>query len=133
MRIARAFLVLVVGCLGCSNAKPYNTAAVTGRVTLDGQPLAGARLTFQPERGPNAGLLSGPEAHGETDENGYYTLRTVFDDRGGTIGRNRVTISTRKIERPANNPDAPAKQISAEKVPKKYFTAKDWLYFEVPA
>src|SRR5438552_2640503 len=115
MRITHALIAAaLIACLGCGGSKPYNTASVSGRVTLDGQPLAGARLTFQPERGPNAGLLSGPEAHGETDADGNYSLKTVFDDRGATIGRNRVTISTRKLERPANNPDAPAKQISAE-------------------
>jgi hypothetical protein len=121
--------------LGCTEGKPYNTARVSGRVTLDGTPLARAWITFQPERGPNAGMLAGPEAHADTDADGRFSLTTVFKDTGATIGRNRVTITTLRFERPPNDDgrDRPAKKIADERVPKKYFTAKSWLYFDVPA
>jgi hypothetical protein len=133
MTTARYLLVVAAAALGCSGAsKPYNTAAVSGRVTLDGKPLAGARVMFQPVHTLQSGLLSGPESHGETDANGNYSLTTVFKDRGATVGRNRVMISTRKQERPPDNPDGPIKEIAPEKVPNKYFTEKAPLYFDVP-
>jgi hypothetical protein len=131
MRTTRYLLVLAAA-LGCSGSKPYKTAAVSGRVTLDGQPLAGARLTFTPERTAGEGLLSGPESHGETDADGRYSLMTVFKDRGATIGRNRVMITTRRLERPPDNPDGPLKEVAPEQVPGRYFTEKAPLYFDVP-
>ena len=134
MLIARSTLVVAaVVALGCSGGKPYKTAAVSGRVTLEGKPLAGARLTFTPEHTAKDGLLSGPEAHGETDADGNYALTTVFNDKGATIGRNRVMITTRKLERPPNNPDGPLKEVAPEQVPGKYFTEKAPLYWDVPA
>src|SRR6516165_11429599 len=101
MRSARC-LVLVAALSGCWSAKPYETAAVSGRVTLNGKPLAGARVTFQPQHDPRQGPLSGPESHGMTDSEGNYTLTTVFQDKGAAVGRHRVMISTRRLERPAN-------------------------------
>jgi hypothetical protein len=135
MRTARHLVVVALAAiLGCSGgSKPYKTAAVSGRVTLDGRPLAGARVTFQPVHDPQAGLMSGPEAHGVTDADGNYALTTVFDDTGATIGRNRVMISTRRLERPPHNPDGPLKEVASETVPNKYFTEKAPLYFDVPA
>ena len=69
MSSARHLLVVgLAAILGCSGgSKPYKTAAVSGRVTLDGRPLPGARVTFQPVHNPQSGLLSGPEAHAVTD------------------------------------------------------------------
>jgi hypothetical protein len=122
MRTARPFLVVVLAVVGCSgSSKPYKTA------------LAGARVVFTPEHDPKAGLLSGPEAHGETDADGHYSLATVFQDKGATQGRNRVMISTRKQVRPPNDPDGPVKEVAPEKVPSKYFTEQAPLYFDVPA
>jgi hypothetical protein len=132
MRTA-SYLLVLAAALGCSGSKPYRTAAVSGRVTLDGKPLAGARLTFTPEHTAKDGLLSGPEAHGETGADGNYTLTTVFNDKGATIGRNRVMITTRKLERPPNNPDGPLKETAPEQVPGKYFTEKAPLYYDVPS
>lgn len=135
MRTARHLLLIGVAALiGCSgSSKPYKTAPVSGRVTLDGKPLAAARVHFQVEHSPQAGLVSGPEAYGETDANGNYSLTTVFKDKGATVGRNRVMISTRKQERPAGDPDGPIREIAKERVPTKYFTEKAPLYFDVTA
>jgi hypothetical protein len=132
MRTTR-YLLILAAALGCSGSKPYRTAAVSGRVTLDGKPLAGARLTFTPERTARDGLLSGPESHGETNADGRYSLTTVFKDRGATVGRNRVMITTRRLERPSDNPDGPVREVAPEQVPGKYFTEKAPLYFDVPA
>jgi hypothetical protein len=124
--------MLAIAIVSCSDSKPYQTAAVSGRVTLDGQPLAGAVVSFTPVHNPQA-ALSGPGAQGETDADGRYVLTTVFKDRGATVGRNRVFISTRRVERPPDQPDGPVRQVAPEKVPKKYFTDKFSMYLDVPA
>jgi hypothetical protein len=127
------YLLLVAAVSGCGSAKPYETAAVSGRVMLNGKPLAGARVTFQPQHDPRQGPLSGPESHGITDAEGNYTLTTVFQDKGAAVGRHRVMISTRRLERPANSPEGPLREVAPERVPNKYFSEKVPLYFEVPA
>jgi hypothetical protein len=77
--------------------------------------------------------LTGPGARGETDGDGKYALKTAFAENGATVGRNRAFISTRKYERPPDQPEATARQTAGEKVPGKYFTDKAALYFDVPA
>src|SRR5687768_7145679 len=71
-RSAAAFLVLGIALValfaaGCSG-RPKNFASkVTGKVTLGGQPLAGASVIFTP-------TAEGSPSAGRTDENGNYTL-----------------------------------------------------------
>jgi hypothetical protein len=61
--------IAVVGCPGGGTA--IQTDYVEGVVTLDGEPVAGAIVTFQP-KGPG-----GMSATGMTDEQGKYTLNPV--------------------------------------------------------
>ena len=135
MRTARYLVAVAAGAiLGCSDSRPYKTAAVSGRVTLDGKPLAKARVSFHPAQKASDGPLSGPESYGETDADGNYSLTTVFKDKGASVGRNRVMITTLKMERPASDPEeGKFKMVSPEKVPAKYSTEKAPLYFDVPA
>ena len=71
---------------GCSSES--NLATVTGRVTLDGKPLEGVIVEFQP--------LSddGSPSAGQTDEDGHYKLMYTFKTRGATPGEHLVTIRT---------------------------------------
>ena len=125
---AAAMAAALAGCGGSS--KPYNTAPVSGRITLDGKPLAGARVYFFPIHDPQSGPLSGPEAYGTTDADGRYTLETAFGERGATIGPNRVAVSTVKYETSPTNPEAQRVAVP-ERVPKKYSTERGMLKFEV--
>lgn len=76
----------VVGC-----GSEYAVVPVSGRVTLDGQPLDGAAVTFQPTGGGNPG----PGSYGRTDADGRYSLKMVTDDTPGALpGKHMVTIST---------------------------------------
>jgi hypothetical protein len=80
------FLVLVAGC----NGSPV--APVSGRVTLDGAPLANAIVLFQPIHldKDNTGMGS----TGKTDADGRYTLQQIQPRRmGATIGKHRVSIT----------------------------------------
>jgi hypothetical protein len=121
---------LLAGC--ASRSRPYDTAAVSGRITLDGKPLAGARVIFYPIHDPASGPLSGPEAYGTTDADGRYTLATAFKEEGATVGPNRVTVSTVKYEQNPNDPES-IKVAVRERIPNKYFTERGMLKFEVPS
>jgi hypothetical protein len=122
--------VCMCSLAGCTeSSRPYQTAPVWGTVTLDGVPLADAHVTFMPV--PASGRDAGPEAAGNTDSHGRYSLETVFGDRGASVGKNRVMISTRKTELDPANPDRP-KEVAKERIPNKYFTEQAPLVFDVP-
>ena len=76
--------LLLSGCGGGSSDTPQ-TVAVTGTVTVKGNPVADAIVIFIPK--------SGPPATGSTDAAGKYTLRTGKLE-GAVPGSHAVTIST---------------------------------------
>ncbi len=80
---ASSLLVLVAGCFGSGN-----TGTVTGKVTLDGSPLADAVVTFVPESGEQ----NAQNAIGRTDQAGNYQLFRR-DEPGATIGKYTVRIT----------------------------------------
>jgi hypothetical protein len=133
--IARGSMAIVLVQLlsGCSaGSKPYQTAPVAGLITLDGKPLAGAHVTFMPVPEAQSGRQSGPEASGDTADNGRYSLKTAFGDAGASVGKNRVMITTRKTELDPTNPDR-SKEVAKEQVPGKYFTDQSPIYCDVSA
>jgi hypothetical protein len=91
---------------GCSSDGP-EIAPVEGTVYLDGQPLEGAYLKFQPPNGrPSVGL---------TDADGQYEMIYSRQENGALVGEHTVTISTfQRGSREDGIPPVP------EKVPTKY-------------
>jgi len=71
---------------GCGRSGP-ELAPVSGRVTLDGQPMFGARLVFQPE-------ASGSPSYGSTDRDGRYELGYKRGQKGALIGWHTVRIES---------------------------------------
>ena len=71
---------------GCSGTKVPGLAAVQGRVTLDGEPLAGATITFARQ---DAG---GRSASAVTTESGEYRLQYLPGYSGATPGEYNVSI-----------------------------------------
>jgi hypothetical protein len=119
---------LLIGC--GSNSKPYETAPVSGRITLDGAPLAGASVIFYPIQASTGS--SAPEAYGKTDADGRYALATVFKDPGAVIGLNLVNVSTLELEASAD-PGLPGNVVTPERVPARYSAGEEALKFDVPA
>lgn len=78
---------LVAGCAG-KVAAPEVTPA-EGVVTLNGQPLPNARVTFTPTA---AGLNGRAIATGVTDDQGRYQL-TCDGKSGAAAGENSVTVT----------------------------------------
>jgi hypothetical protein len=79
--LAGLALLVAAGCGGDAGL-----VDVSGRVTLDGQPLAGAVVEFRPADGrPSAGT---------TDADGRYALRYTATDAGAVPGEHVVVITT---------------------------------------
>ncbi len=77
-----ALCFTLTGCFGSSGPEVGN---VRGQVTLDGQPLAEAKITFSP-------IAEARGSFGTTDANGYYKLEYTFDKAGALVGEHRVSI-----------------------------------------
>jgi hypothetical protein len=119
------FLALAAGCGG------EKFAPVSGRVTLNGKPLIGATVSFQPVA-PDGSANAAPGSVGKTGANGEYIL-TGSDGRAGAwVGKHRVmiTLVTEVAEADARPPRGGWPQ--KEKVPAKYNSASKETY-EVPA
>ena len=86
--LAAAALACLVGCGG------ERYAPVAGTVTLDGQPLADAKLVFEPVGG-ESGNAAGKPSYGRTDEAGRYTLTCpIAGTDGAAVGEHRVRVVT---------------------------------------
>uniref|UniRef100_A0A7C4QMT8 Carboxypeptidase regulatory-like domain-containing protein n=1 Tax=Schlesneria paludicola TaxID=360056 RepID=A0A7C4QMT8_9PLAN len=125
-----------LGFAGCGGqlADAPKTVPVSGTVTVDGQPVSGANVTFIP---------TSPGVHGaagSTDANGRYTL-FVGNNKGAMPGSYKVTIQyyvNKKDGTPVViTPETDMETISADikpALPPKYADpAQTVLTFEVPA
>ena len=79
---------ILLTSIGCGNDGP-ELAEVTGVVTVDGQPVAGAVLTFVPTAG-------GSPSYGGTDNTGNYRLMFTDSKYGAMLGEHEVEIATNK-------------------------------------
>jgi hypothetical protein len=122
MRLRWIVLGLVIVAAGCGGGR--RTVPVSGRVTLDGQPLADAQVIFRPD---SKELYPGPASHGKTDAQGQFILRTVDGHNGAVVGPHKVRIS---IPVKAPGSDADARPI--DKLPAKYSGEDSILRFTVP-
>jgi len=124
--------VLAVFSAGCSS-DPYKSASVSGRVTLNGQPLADAEVMFQPVA-LEGSINPGPGSYGITDAEGRYTLKLIGKEtKGAVVGKHKVRIGHHE---PPGDPfdDTPKKRPKrAIQIPAKYQQPEAALEFDVPA
>jgi hypothetical protein len=80
-------LPLALVATGCGDSGP-ELSPVSGRVTLDGEPVLGARIRFQPE------ASGGSPSYGSTDGDGRYKLGYKRDQPGALIGWHAVRIDS---------------------------------------
>lgn len=107
--------VAAAGSIGCGPAgQPL--APVAGLVTLDGEPLAGARVVFEPQSTGSPRLLP---SFGRTDEEGRFTLAMRDGSRGAAIAEHRVRIST-EVREPDPSSLAGVVVVAKETLPKRY-------------
>jgi hypothetical protein len=116
------FALVLLGW-GCGAGGKF--AKVSGRVTLDGAPLAGAIVIFQPLNPDPTHPL--PGSHGLTDADGNYTLQVDLQaTSGAAVGTHRVAIS--KTQARAGSGEGQPR----DSIPARYNSASE-LTCEVPA
>ncbi|MCA9184927.1 MAG: hypothetical protein R3E01_23400 [Pirellulaceae bacterium] len=98
-RFLLAILLTIIGTtIGCGRGP--NVVPVSGRITMDGQPLADAAITTQPMAGENSNS-PGPGSFGKTDADGHYELELVKPaKKGAIVGTHRVIISPSSASTP---------------------------------
>jgi hypothetical protein len=92
LEVCAALALLFVGMVveaGCSDGLPKRVP-VAGKVTIDGQPLAKAMLTFYPP--------TGRPSYATTDASGGFTLACFDDSDGAQLGTHRVSVTA--VEQP---------------------------------
>ena len=84
------WICLLSGCWGYRPDLPP-TEPVTGTVTLDGEPVAGARVQFVPDKSKGT---EGAMASGVTDAQGEYELQTATVE-GAIVGFHKISVEAR--------------------------------------
>ncbi len=82
MNLRTCLLLGLLTLTGCGS--DFSTVPVSGVVTLDNQPVAGAGVVYIPDQ-------PGPTASATTDAEGRYTLMTG-KLKGAGIGKYRITV-----------------------------------------
>jgi hypothetical protein len=86
------WLLLVLCVAGCDSGP--RTAKVSGRILVEGKPVANLRVTFAPV-GSVDNPYPGPGSVGFTDEDGRYTLTLLKGKKpGAVVGACRVRVTT---------------------------------------
>lgn len=97
--------IALFGLSGCGSGN--GVSPVSGTVTLDGQPLPDALVSFYPAEG----RLS----TGTTDSQGHYELDYTADQKGAEVGKHTVKITVATVQGEGGPARAPK-----EKVPSRY-------------
>lgn len=116
MKMTRYYFVTVAAFLaiGCGGGDGPSLVPVEGSVTLDGQPLAEARIIFRPAEG-------GRPSNAVTDSDGNYKLQYTEDRIGALPGKHSVSIST-FVEADPDSSDPVTKTGRRESLSPKYNT-----------
>lgn len=104
--------VVVATTVGCGDRDMPKLGRVSGTVTLDGAPLAGAFVEFRPDRGRPSSC--------RTDAAGRYRPLYIRGIEGVCLGPGTVLITTARDEQPATAPDALPVAAAPETLPARY-------------
>ncbi|UUO08614.1 carboxypeptidase-like regulatory domain-containing protein [Blastopirellula sp. J2-11] len=104
-------LALTLGCGGEPIDPEYKP--VSGMVTLDGQPLPDAQISFVPPE-------TGSSGSGFTDENGKYELYYAARRAGAKLGENQVFITKNKPSTGKQGEFAGRSEADMEMLPARY-------------
>lgn len=84
-------IVFFVPLFGCGGGNSLDLAPVTGKVTFRGEPLDHGTVVFFP-----TGNTKGPQALGEIQPDGSFTMKTV-GKAGAVVGKHKVTVQCRRV------------------------------------
>ena len=87
-----AFSLVVI--VGCGERRDYELAPVSGHVTVNGKPMPGLVINFQPRGKTPEDLTPGPGSFATIDEQGRYSLRTAdeHNEEGAVVGKHVVRL-----------------------------------------
>lgn len=124
--LARFFVVALSSLLllGCSPAGP-KVNLVTGKVTLDGTPIAGATVTFSPVDGSG-----GRPAVGKTNEKGVYTVtdtESTAIGSGAAAGEYRIGVLWYKSSGPDTSQSTGSSEVVEDKAARVKSTGPEAL------
>lgn len=125
LRTAVTLILTTTFCLGTAGCgESYKVVPVSGKITVDGQPLANASVYFQPTGDKAAGV---PASMALTDAQGNYTLTTATEkpQEGAVPGSHKVILSA--VSQDPQGGEVPTESSS---LPEK--AAKADLSFDVP-
>jgi hypothetical protein len=132
LRLLPVLAAVALFSVGCSS-DPYETAPVSGQITLDGKPVPKAAVMFSPIA-TTGHLNPGPGSYGITDSEGRYSLKLIGKEtRGVVVGKHKIRIEN--YTDPGDTSDdrgrrAPSKP--AMPIPAKYMAIDPKLEFDVP-
>ena len=114
---------------GCDRTG-YQVVPVSGKVTLNGKPVGGLIVSFQPIAIGNS-IEAGPGSYAWTDQSGNYTLALVSskNSAGAVVGKHRVRLSSPLADQNPNDDRIP--RSSKPLLPAQHDGAL--IEFEVPA
>jgi hypothetical protein len=109
--IALAGAALLCGLIltGCNREGLPGLGRVTGTITMDGKPVSGALVAFDPVDG------SAAPAMGRTDADGNYELYYSRGNKGAKVGESTVRINTYQ-----ETGEDDGRQIQKETIPSRY-------------
>lgn len=96
--------MLVAALAGCSGS-PYQLAPAAGQVTLNGEPLSGAKVMFAPVA-KEGSQKAGKPAFGLLAPSGEFTLGTYAPEDGAVVGDHWVTVIRMETGRRTNRKSA---------------------------
>lgn len=111
---AAALIVAVIygATIGCTKGDRVAVVPVSGKVLLDGQPLAFGAVTFQPMRGQ--------PATGTIQPDGSFKLSTYRENDGAAVGQHHVKITCYRSQDPAVKRSGPNESLGESLVPARY-------------
>lgn len=122
--ILSLFPVVTAILAGCGSDK---TAPVSGRITVNGNPLANASVTFAPI-GSKDNQEPGPSSAAITDADGRYSLRLIGQEgKGAMIGKHKVRIALQEELDTTTDEPVKLKQLPL------HYNGQTKLEFDVPA
>lgn len=91
IKVFAGLIIAVIGLVvaGCGKPEPPARVPVSGLVTIDGQPVPSALVTFYPTFEGFGGEVI---AEGVTDSGGRYTLACPLGS-GACLGKHKVTVT----------------------------------------
>jgi hypothetical protein len=116
--------LVVAGC----ESKTYSLVDVSGKVTLDGKPVPGAVINFQPQTAGES-RSPGPGSTGRCDAEGRFELKTIRNEPGAVKGVHTVRIYSYSPESPPASDGGT--ESRKEIIPDRYNYASV-LTYEVP-